>query len=82
MLTKIYKLKTRKNIHSSKPYTFTCMKRLTEVLTNPDYENRAMHMERKIPCAGFPRCTHTNPLGTSWDLFVIHIQDNREIASN
>lgn len=37
----------------------------TEVLTGPDYKNRAMHMERKIPCAGFPRCTHTNPLGTS-----------------
>lgn len=29
---KIYKLKTRKNIHSSKPYTFTCMKRLIDVL--------------------------------------------------
>lgn len=78
MLKKIYKLKTRKNIHSSKPYTFTCMKRLIDVLR---YILEQKFWQVQIT-TGFPRCTHTNPLGTSWDLFVIHIQDNREIASN
>lgn len=74
MLTKIYKLKTRKKYSFFKTvyiYMYEKINRCleihtrTEVLTRPDYENRAMHMERKIPCAGFPRCTHTNPLGTS-----------------